>query len=255
MARISVHLEGSADAGGTPIMMHNERLSDPLNPYTRWMAELTAKRKKTERDHEELARREFLGGGYWAIDEGPNGSIAGPVIPTWNVIRCFQEGAKRHKLGKHIVRALIPVNQNTTLGYDGPTSADELWKAGVYHSRKGVVISGRRLMRTRPCFEDWSLDVELELDLTVLDPDTLAQIVLESGRYEGLGDNRPQYGRFAGTLTLLEDSAELIAPDALVVVRESAVAASARATLKTSEELHASLHPNGKERTQRVKAR
>ncbi len=252
MARIRVTM---ASAPGDSILMHNERLADPLNPYTRWLAELTGKTKKTEADQEEIARREFLGSGYWEVDGGPKGEIAGPVIPTWNIIRCLQAGATRQKLGKHVVRALVPTDMQVPLIYDGPPDAANLWKSGLWHNRKGVVISGRRTMRTRPCFHDWRVEADLELDLTILDPDKVDQIALDAGRYEGLGDNRPVFGRFIGSAVLLADAADLIAPDALSAERERAAVASASARVAEHDRVRAENHPNGKERRGRVTAR
>ena len=251
MARIRVTM---ASALGDSMLMHNERLADPLNPYTRWLSELTGKTKKTEADQEEIARREFLGSGYWLIDEGPKGQIAEPVIPTWNIIRCLQAGATRQKLGKHVVRALVPMTMTTTLSYTGPRDADSLWKSGLFHNRKGVVIGGRRTMRTRPCFTDWKVEADLELDLTILDPDKVDQIARDAGKYEGLGDNRPVFGRFSGSAVLLADPAELIAPDALAHQRVRAAVASAGARVAEHDAVHAENHPNGKERRKRVTA-
>lgn len=252
MARIRVTMES---APGDSMLMHNERLADPLNPYSRWLGELTGKTKKTEADHEEIARREFLGSGYWASDDGPGGkTVELPVIPTWNIIRCLQAGATRQKLGKHVVRALVPTTMFTPLVFAGPRDAYDLWKAGVYHNRKGVVISGRRTMRTRPCFSDWSVHADLELDLTILDPDKVDQIARDAGRYEGLGDNRPVFGRFMGSAVLITDPADLIAPDVLTNQRDRAAIESAQSRVKSVDRARQQNHPNGKERRQRVTA-
>ena len=53
------HLTGVA-----PLMMHNGRLSDPLDPWAKAMKKVTEKKKKTEADYEELSRLEFLGSLY-----------------------------------------------------------------------------------------------------------------------------------------------------------------------------------------------
>jgi hypothetical protein len=279
MATIRVTM---ASAPGDSMLMHNERLADPLNPYTRWLAELTGKRNKTEADHGEIARREFLGSGYWAVDEGPTGQIRGPVIPTWNIIRCLQAGATRQKLGKHVVRALIPTTMFVPLQWAGQGStnaedvlkegnflqtpagiasrwnlgsdAAELWKTGLHYNRKGVVIGGRRTMRTRPCFTDWKVEADLELDLTILDPDKVDQIARDAGMYEGLGDNRPMFGRFLGSAQLLADPIDLIASDELKDQRERAAVESATGRVAAIDAERAENHPNGKERRKRVEA-
>lgn len=252
MARIRVTFDGAASANGSPLLMHNERLADPIDPYTRSLAELTGKRKKTERDHEEIGRREFVGGGYWMIDEGPTGSQAEPYIPTWNIIRCLQEAATRHKLGKHVVSGIIPIQEETPLLYDGPRDADALWKSGVFHSRKGVGVGQSRVIRTRPCFADWKVVTELELDLTILDPDTVNLIAQQAGMYKGLGDARPRFGRFKGEAVLLGDPADYIAPDMLETVRSKLAMQTGIEAIRLADETHGEQHPNGKERRKRV---
>ncbi len=253
MARIRVTLDGSTAVNGSPLLMHNERLADPLDGYTKWVAELSKKRTKTERDIEEMGRREFYGAGYWAIDNGPASTDqSGPVIPTWNIIRCLQESASRHKLGRHVMRGIIPVDEYTPLLYDGPREVDALWKSGTFHSRKGVAVGQRRVIRTRPCFTDWSVETELELDLTILDPAQVNQIANEAGRYCGLGDARPRFGRFSGSVSLLGDAAEFVVPDALDDLRQASAAATARASIAANDEAHGTDNPNGKERAKRV---
>jgi len=253
MARIRVTLDGRTAVNGSPLLMHNERLADPLDPYTKWVAELSKKRTKTERDIEEMGRREFYGAGYWAIDSGPDkNDQAGPVIPTWNIIRCLQESASRNKLGKHVMRGIIPVDEDTPLLYDGPREVDALWKDGTFHSRKGVAVGQRRVIRTRPCFTDWSVETELELDLTILDPNQVNQIAAEAGRYCGLGDARPRFGRFSGSVTLVGDMADFIAADQLDDVRQALAASTARASIGALDADHQTKNPNGKERAKRV---
>lgn len=252
MARISVVFDGATELNGSPLLMHNERLADPIDPYTRWLAELTKKRTKTERDHEDIGRREFMAGGYWASDEGPTGARIGPVIPTWNIIRCLQEAASRHKLGRHVARGIVPVSEETPLIYDGPRDGDELWKSGLFHSRKGVGVGQKRVIRTRPCFTNWRVEPELELDLTILDPDTVNLIAREAGIYYGLGDARPRFGRFAGSAALVGDPADYVAPDVLDDVRSRLAMMTAQNSITAQDESHAGVSPNGKERRKRV---
>jgi hypothetical protein len=252
MARIRVIFDGSTAVNGSPLLMHNERLADPLDPYTRYLAEITGKRKKTERDHEEASRREFLGGGYWQTDTGPTGEQADPFIPTWNIIRCLQAGATRYKLGKQVVRGIVPVADQSPLLYDGPSDADSLWKSGEFVSRKGVGVGQSKVIRTRPAFTDWRVEAELELDLTILDPATVAQIATAAGLYEGLGDNRPRHGRFLGSVELLGDAADFNAIDVMDEARAAQVRETALATIAMLDKAHQEAHPNGKERKQRL---
>lgn len=252
MARVRVTFDGSTSVNGSPLLMHNERLADPLNPYARWLAELSGKRKKTERDHEEIGRREFLGAGYWSIDGAPDEQTGEPFIPTWNIVRCLQEAAKRHRLGQQVIRGIVPVEDETPLQYDGPRDAHELWKLGTFHSRKGVGVGTKRVMRTRPAFTDWKVEAELELDLTVLDPDVVHAIAFEAGRFIGLCDARPRFGRFAGSSELIGDPTDLTVVDLLDDARLRLATTTARGAIKDAEDIHQEVNPNGKERKKRV---
>lgn len=255
MARMRVILDASNEGLGAPILLHNERLADPLDQYARWLAELSKKRSKTERDIEEIGRREFFGGGYWIIDEGPDKKVSDPCVPTWNVIRCLQEAGTRHKLGKQVLRGIVPVVDETPLIYDGPRDAADLWKTGTFHSRKGVGIGQRRVMRTRPCFTNWRLEVDLEVDLTILDPDVVSLLVFEAGRFVGLADARPRFGRFLGSAEQVADPQEFAVPDLLDETRSALAAATARKSIEQADVENATRSPNGKERAKRVLAK
>lgn len=197
MARMRVILDGRAESNGTPLLMHNERLADPLDPYSLEIGKLSKQRNKTEANHLEIARLEFIGGMYYDDEQGP-------VMPVWNIVRCIQNAGKRHKLGASVLRGVVPATPTTPVIYEGPRTIEEMWNAGTFALRKSVGIGSSRTMRTRPVFTDWRIEAEIEVDLTVLDPEKINQLVEEAGRYEGLGDNRPVYGRFLGRAELVK---------------------------------------------------
>lgn len=195
-------LDGRTDSGGSPLIMHNERLADPLDTITRELAAVTGKRKKTEADHLELARIEYLGGLYTtppiASSKKANGQK--PILPGWNILSCLEEGAKRHKRGRDVVRGVFPKQEYALLTFDGPAGADELWKGKDHFLRKGVKISTSRTIRTRPLFTDWQAELLVEVDPIIFDVHSIVTIWKDCGRYAGIGDNRPRYGRFEGTV-------------------------------------------------------
>lgn len=80
--------------GASPLMMHFDKLANPLHPATKAHKELTAKRKKTKDDHLAIARSEFIAGAYFD-------STAGFFIPGANVDSTFLARAKLQKLGTH----------------------------------------------------------------------------------------------------------------------------------------------------------
>lgn len=190
--QVLLTLDGRAEAGGSPLVCHNERLADPLDEMTRAVAAISKKRNKTEADHIEIARLEFLGGLY------TNGN--GPCLPAWNILRCLQDGAKRHKRGPDVLRGVYPVNEHADIIYKGERDPDKMWKVGGFALRKSVGVNRNRTIRTRPIFNDWQAELPVEVDPTVFDLQTLRVVWKDAGIYAGLGEMRPVYGRFAATL-------------------------------------------------------
>ena len=200
--QVRLSLDGRIASGGSPLVMHNERLVDPMDSFTQAIQAISKKRTKTLEDHAEIARREFLGGLYAdpALSYPLNGARHVPVVPAWNVLRCLQDGGKRHKRGVDVPRGVYPIEEHAALVYDGPSDPDGLWKDGGFALRKSVGVGRSRTMRTRPMFTDWQASLLVEVDPTVFDLHTLKVIWKDAGVYAGLGEMRPVYGRFAGTL-------------------------------------------------------
>ena len=69
-------------------------------------------------------------------------------------------------------------------------------------SRPVVIPSTKgRIMRHRPRLNTWGLEVSLEVDQTMIESETIHQLLEEGGRRLGLGDYRPErggpFGRFS----------------------------------------------------------
>jgi hypothetical protein len=179
--------------GLQPYVPHNERTQDPLDPLTKKIAAISGKRKKTEADYWDLAKLEFEAGLYLNGD--------GPCIPAMNVFRCLQDGAMRSKRGKDVLRGVRPDAPNAKLVYDGPRTVEAMWKQYQEFSiRKGVVVSGRRVTRTRPMFSKWAAFLPIVVDETIWNLQDIELAWRDAGQYAGLGDMRPIYGQFEGTL-------------------------------------------------------
>lgn len=200
--QVTLHLDGRTDSGGSALLMHNERLADPIDPFVQALSEITGKRKKAIADHEEIAYIEFLGGLYTtpSLNYPLNGVEAIPCVPAWNVLRCLQDGAKRHKRGADVLRGIHPLVEDATLIYEGPSDPEKLWQSGKFSLRKSVGVQRNRTMRTRPLFIDWQAELDVEVDDTVFDLHSLKKAWSDAGVYSGLGDMRPVYGRFEGTI-------------------------------------------------------
>lgn len=174
--------------GLTPLIMHNGRLADPLDPATQALAKLTSKRNKTIDDHREVSKAEWYGSLY--LDDDGLPCLPGEVIEA-----ALVAGAKHYKLGK-VAKGGIVVDGLFPLEYNGPRSVDGLWKDGGFLKRAGVRVGQARVIRSRPIFPDWECSFEIHWDpSTVKDEDTIFDIVKAAGNV-GIGDWRPKFGRF-----------------------------------------------------------
>lgn len=201
--RVQIELDGSLDYA-SPLIHHSEVLADPISPEAKWVKEISSKTKKSDADHYELSWREWCTGMYFD-DE------VGPILPTSNIIASLHEGAKMLRLGTTIEKGgILPEVDFVALEYDGPRTKEEMWKAGTFCLRKGVVISRKRVHKSRPMFSNWKATATLTVDPFLLDFDKVENIARYAGRYIGIGDNRKKgWGRYVPTLMLISDDADL----------------------------------------------
>lgn len=178
--------------GVSPLMMHNGRLSNPLDPYAKAIKEITSKRTKTDEDHLQIAKLEFLGGIYY--DEK-----IGVYIPGENLDATIVNGAKRQRKGADVERGVMTLEDKVPLSYEGPRSPERLFDGGFADIR-GVSSQGSkggsRVMRCRPIFTTWGCTFTLGFDPLVINPDDLRRCVEDAGRLIGLCDHRPRFGKF-----------------------------------------------------------
>lgn len=59
-----------------------------------------------------------------------------------------------------------------------------------------VVVQRARIMRSRPMFREWEAEFKIILLDDVIDTEVLKMIIESAGRFNGIGDFRPEYGRF-----------------------------------------------------------
>ena len=173
--------------GACPILFHNGRLADPLDPHSLRIAAIAAKRKKTQADHLALAELEFLGGLYL--------SGGRPCLPGEMVESALVRGAALERRGPK-ARAGLVVPDDPPLLYDGPDDPRELWAREEFRLRVGVRVSTSRIMRTRPMFRVWAAELRIDYLPGLLDPKDVASFLRAAGEQVGLGDWRPRFGRF-----------------------------------------------------------
>lgn len=189
--------------GVSPLMLHNSRLANPLDPIAKEMKRVSGKRAKTDADLELLANLEWLGGLY-TTESGTfeqNGSglkISGfgvPCIPGEVIEGAMQVAARKHKLGKQFSAGLI-CDGNWPIEYEGEKTVAALSKDEAFRDMRIVKIQNRSIMRCRPIFHQWGLRFTLSYLPTLLNEQQVRDVVVLAGQVAAFGDYRPKYGRF-----------------------------------------------------------
>lgn len=181
--------------GNGPMLQHNGRLANPLDPYTRELKTVTKKRNKTDDDLMAVAKLEARAGLY----ETPDMLVG---LPTENVWRCIFDAAKAFKLGADVKRALLFSPDVIPLDIDGSHAKCETYLNDpeniLYRS---VKVGTSRVMRARPIIRNWSGTFTFELLNDVIDVQNLEPVLDRAGRLVGVGDWRPLYGRFTAQIS------------------------------------------------------
>lgn len=179
--------------GTQHLLMHNARLSDPLDPYAKRLKEIVDKRNKTDEEHREMARREWAGAVYYDPEMGP-------YLPGANIERMLLDAARLSRDGKVIERGLYVPTEVNPLQYNGPRDIKSLINNEEYRFRASIKVGRQRVMRCRPRFAEWAVEAEGHFDEEVITPDKLPMFAERGGRLIGLGDWRPRYGRFTASV-------------------------------------------------------
>lgn len=183
--------------GTSPLLMNSGEVDRESDAY-RAFRDLGDKRKKTLDDEARMREMEWAFGLYYD-------SELGPYIPGKNVKELIRAAATKYKRGEDIKRSLVVVQNRIPLDYEGPKTQQDLWDEGFKYTAMvaNAGMNRGRVVRCRPCFDSWSLTVELAYDPEDIDFDTL-QTIIDRSQKLGLGDYRPEFGSFAATLTIGE---------------------------------------------------
>ena len=170
-----------------PMLVHNGQTADPLNKWSKAMKAVSSKRKKTDSDYEELARLEFFAGLYVGKD--------GPIIPAANIDAMMINAAKKEREGNQAKSGAFCL-ADAVMEYDGPRDVEQLWKDESFRHVAIVRVQTARVARTRPIFREWSAVVTMQIEDSVVNVSQVDRWMHIAGTQVGLGDWRPQHGRF-----------------------------------------------------------
>lgn len=185
--RIRVRVQGMS-----PLMLHNGDLANPMNSTAKAIKKISSKRKKVDADFEEMARLEYYGGLYLDREEHV-------IIPSHMLEACIVNGAKKHREGP-AAKAGVIVPENARILYDGPQTPEGLWEDESFRDQRMVKVQTSKVLRTRPLFEEWGLEFDIEFNPDLVQPEMIKRWVETMGYECGLGDYRPKFGRFVATI-------------------------------------------------------
>lgn len=170
-----------------PLLMHNGQMANPLNKFAKLMKQTSSKRAKTDADYEEMARIEFMASLYMSAD--------GPIIPASVLDAVLVNGAKKSKEGMSAKSGAFCL-EHARLDYDGPRTVEELWVLEEFRQVDLVRVGTARVARTRPVFNVWGAIVSVNIETGIVNPARVDDWFTVAGTQVGIGDWRPQHGRF-----------------------------------------------------------
>jgi hypothetical protein len=177
--------------GTKSLILHSCRTANPMDEYTKKIKAITSKRNKTDDDHINMARLEYIAACYWNEN-------AGFHIPGVNIEACIVTGAKSSKNGKKATLGLrvpeeyVPLNIN----YNAKTPEELFEKYPETKDVRFVTVNRSKILRCRPRLDRWSLSFNVELDEKEMTIDEFKDALGYAGTRACLGDCRPRYGTF-----------------------------------------------------------
>jgi hypothetical protein len=180
---IQYHLKGIS-----PIMFHNGLMADPLSPGSKAIKEVSSKRVKTDADHEQMAKIEYLYS--WYLDEEKR-----PVIPADAFTAMLIGAAKKSKEGQK-AKAGAFVMGHAQLEFVGEKDPEKLWEQRKFIDRRLVRVMNARVVRTRPLIDKWGATIEITFDDSLLNKADVDRWMETAGHVIGLCEMRPIFGRF-----------------------------------------------------------
>lgn len=186
MNTIKVRIQGIS-----PLLMHSAAGVDPLHPLNKQKKALTdKKRNKTDEDHAEVQRLDFILSLY---HDGER-----PVVPENNIVGMLVGGARRRSKGQDVLSAVMISPDQVPLEYDGPRDPEKLYHTDAFRDVRPAGVKTSRVMRCRPRFNKWALTFDIHYDPKIISETTLRDAI-DAAASIGLCDYTPRFGRFEVT--------------------------------------------------------
>lgn len=166
--------------GLTPMILHNGRTANPLDPFSKKMKALTSKRNKTEEDIEALLMVQWESSLYWNDD-------IGLYMPSENLYTAFYKGAKKFKLGSKCSAITFPEPLGYPIITTNHTNFTALKADPLNKFIKTVVVQKSKTISCRCILNTWSMKFNLEFETSVFDANEIKTILANMGQRIGIG--------------------------------------------------------------------
>ena len=184
--------------GTRPLLVCRGEGANPFDEQARKIKTVSQKRKKTDEDHELLARMQFESSAYY--DEA-----IGMYLPVDNLMKCCENGAAKYKEASLVKAGLLIKgfvgkeldNGAAKIIYDGPRKLNDIYADKRFVSLRMGKIPGSRtsILVARPIFQSWVIEFLCEYsDFT---KERLLDYWTAAGRLVGIGAWRPRHGLFS----------------------------------------------------------
>jgi len=188
MQELNIKIVGTGE-----LLMNNPQSADPLNRYAKKIAPLSSKRGKTDEDHNELKNLRLESSIYLT-------EALGVFIPTsWVTAALAKNSHGVAKIAKAKIRAGVYADvQKVKLNFKGMNkikTKQDIIKNPEFHNTMLMTQGQVKIPKTKPIFTDWSFQLKLMFDPTIVNESELKNILEYCCRYGGFGDFRPTFGR------------------------------------------------------------
>ena len=175
--------------GTCPLLQHDDKLVNHFSENTKRFKALSTKKHKDEADLKEMTRIEWLSSLYHTPQKGY-------FIKAECFEGAFYAAAKTERLGKLFKQAASIPDDPIFHFPDETLTPEELFTREQYVNYASVKIQHNKIFRCRPIFNEWHCAVQIVYNEELIDAGTLQNIAEYAGRFVGICDFRPKYGRF-----------------------------------------------------------
>ncbi|MFA6282149.1 MAG: hypothetical protein WCY05_06595 [Candidatus Omnitrophota bacterium] len=216
MEKLNVKIKGF-----NALLMHSNYGANPLSPISKEIKKIDRipAKQKTDADFVRKLYLEWLSGIYhddkeklleYVLEaqfnteetrlEFGSQKLKGDnrvYVPSECIEATIIAGAKKERKGTAVKSSVIVSPEKIPLIFkDQNQDLFSLMKKDTYRDVRQAKIGRSTITRCRPRFDDWELEFEIEYDNEIVNEETITEALLYAGKYIGICDYRPKYGRF-----------------------------------------------------------